>query len=68
MLDCLCCTCFIQQNNNISDTVLKVDPACRSHGAHGLRECVKHKKPPEICTWNDGCEMGNIAAVSSRAH
>lgn len=56
-LGCFCCTCSEDQR----------DPACRDHGAHGLRECLKHNCPPVPCKWDDGCGM-TIDKVIAGAH
>lgn len=46
MFGCFCCSCKDE-----------LDPACRNHGAHGMRECTEHKSAPEACKWEDGCGM-----------
>ena len=43
-LACYCCTC--PENG--------WDPACRNHGAHGIRECIHHNQPAEVC--DCGCD------------
>lgn len=54
--DCWCCTCP-DKSFTATQTVMRLDPACRNHGAHGKRECRTHKNPGEACKWNDGCQM-----------
>ena len=51
MTDCFCCTCKVSEDGFITEK----DIACRNHGAHGLRECAKHKMSAVPCT--DGCGM-----------
>lgn len=50
---CTCCTC---QKLELGDTIsYTIDPACRNHGAHGMRECLTHRSAPVPCKYNDGC-------------
>ena len=47
---CYCCSCPRDEDDNM----VGWDPACRNHGAHGVRACTRHDNPPWSCTC--GCE------------
>lgn len=57
MPECYCCSCEKLPSPDGVVFPIKIDQACRNHGAHGARECRKHKMPAVPCQWNDGCGM-----------
>jgi hypothetical protein len=53
VVGCYCCTCKGVGRN----AELGWDPACRNHGAHGLRGCVEHQREPENCDCGCGYKV-----------
>ncbi len=48
--DCYCCSCSYTDYGSMI-----WDAACRNHGAHGERGCVRHKQSPKNCEC--GCDF-----------
>ena len=51
-LNCYCCTCQHEDG-----AIVRWDPACRNHGAHGLRGCAKHGSESANCDCGCGYKV-----------